>query len=952
MMRHHFTVASGTAIAFWLLMVPAQLKAQEPLHRRIDAAVGIAQTGPASPPASDAEFLRRLTLDLVGTLPSPAELRAFLADAQPEKRSRAVERLLADPRSSLHWAEVFDVMLMERRPDKYVPHAEWLKYLQAATQQNKPWNLLVREIFTSDGNDPATRPAAKFFLDRDSEPHILTRDVGRIFFGVDLQCAQCHDHPLVDHYAQSDYYGLFAFVNRSVLFNDEAQKKVLLGEKAEGNADYQSVFTKDASRSRPRLPGGPELEEPHFALGDEYVVAPADKVRPIPKFSRRALLAKATEGGNAAFDRNLPNRLWANLFGRGLVHPVDWHHPHNPPAHPEVLDLLTREFVASGYNVRELIRQIVLSETYQRSIDPAADRTTRLALAGQQLSALEQQVTTLDAAVKAAYDQQATLYVQMKAARDALAEPDQNYQKAVQAALALKKPWTDAQAALTKTQTDTAAKQTVIAALTEAAAKGAEAVKLLPNDAEVAQASTVFQNKLAAANTELAALQKTAADQTAAVEAARGKWQEGVTASEAAYAAYLAATQPWEALKQQWHTAREATLAAASKLEFAKRQVRHWKESANYSAALAQLAAAQGAVVVAQAELTQSQQAVVDQQAIVTTATAVVTTSTQELQGAQQQLDAAKNELGNRQGVAKPVSDALADIDLALAKLPGDAALIEVQAKLKTRFEPLGSAMKEAEVVVTTETAEYQTAAGKLQTAQQQMQTAAAELTLRQQTAATKSTALQQAQAKVAESQTAVNVAWESTAKTWEQEFASRVEKPLTPEQLTYAILAATGVLEPQVAGADAEIEKTVAKASVAADPAKLAAREHQVHQLVRERMRGNVNAFISLYGAGAGQPQDQFFATADQALFVANGGTVRSWIAPSGNNLAGRLLALQDPSVLADELYMSVLCRAPRPEEVTRVAEYLTARAAERPQAVQELIWALVSSAEFRFNL
>ncbi|OYW20839.1 MAG: hypothetical protein B7Z55_06710, partial [Planctomycetales bacterium 12-60-4] len=722
-------------------------------------------------------------------------------------------------------------------PDKYVPYVEWLKYLQSATQQNRPWNHLVREIFTSDGNDPAPRPAAKFFLERDAEPHILTRDVGRIFFGVDLQCAQCHDHPLVDHYAQSDYYGLFAFVNRSVLFNDETQKKMLLGEKAEGNADYQSVFTKDASRSRPRLPGGLELDEPHFALGDEYVVAPADKVRPVPKFSRRALLSKATEGGNAAFDKNLPNRLWASLFGRGLVHPVDWHHPHNPPSHPQVLELLTKEFVASGYNIRELIRQIVLTEAYQRSMDPAADRTARLALAAQQLPALEQQVSTLEATTKAAADHQSSLYDQMQTARTALAEPDQNYQKSVQAALALKKPWTDAQTALAKTQTDTTAKQAVIAALTDAAAKGAEAVKLLPNDAEVAQASTVFQNKLATANTELAALQKTATDQTAAVEAARVKWQEGVTASEAAYAAYATVAQPWEGLKQQWNTARTATLAAASQLEFAKQQVQQWKQSADYGASLAQLAAAQGAVTTAQTELSQSQQAIVDQQAIVTTATTAVTTATQEVQVAQQQLDASKTEFGNRQGVAKPVSDALADVDLALTKLPGDEALVEVQTKLKARFEPLGSALKEAEVVVAARTTEYQTATGKLQTAQQQMQTATAELTLRQQTSATKATALQQAQAKASEAQSGVNVAWDSTVSVWEREFASRVEKPLTPEQLTYAMSTATGFLDPQRAAADAEIEKTVPKASIAADPVKVAARQHQVEQLLRERM-------------------------------------------------------------------------------------------------------------------
>lgn len=941
-----------SGLTAWVLVAGSMAFAQEPLFQRIDATLATSQTGPATTPASDAEFLRRATLDLVGTLPTPAETKAFLADQQPDKRTRVIDQLLADARFPFHWAEVFDVMLMERRQDKYVPHAEWIKYLQASFQQNKPWNLMVREMFTADGTDPATRPAAKFFLDRDAEPHIVTRDVGRIFFGVDLQCAQCHNHPLVDHYLQSDYYGIFAFVSRTVLFHDEPAKLWHLGEKAEGNADYQSVFTKDASRSRPRLPGGLELEEPHFALGDEYVVAPADKVRPVPKFSRRALLAKATEGGNAAFDRNLPNRLWANLMGRGLVHPVDWQHPHNPPSSPATLDLITQEFVASGYNIKTLIHQIVLTQAYQRSIDPPADRTARLANVTAQLAPLDQKILELEAVVKTTSDQQTALYQEMQTARNALAEPDQAYQKAVQAALALKKPWTDAQAALAKTQADTTAKQAVIAALTEAHAKAAEAVKLLPNDAEVTQAAKVFETKVATSNTELAALQKTAADQTVAVEAARVKWQEGVTASEAAYATYVAATATWEGLKPKWNEARQAELTAAAQLEALKLQRDHWQQSVDYASTLAQLAAAQAAMPVAQAELTQAQQLMTEQQAVVNTATTAVTTATSEVQTAQQQLDAAKTELANRQATAKPVSDAVADLDVALQKLAGDAELTEVQAKLKARYEPLGSAIKEAEAVMTAKTAEHQAVTTKLQTAQQTLHTATAELTVRQQAVATKTTAVTQAQTKISEVEVAVRGASDKLSISWEQEFVTRVEKALTPEQLTYAMLQATGILEPQIAAADAEIEKTVPKASVADDPAKQATRQFQVLQLVRERMRGNVNAFITLYGGGAGQPQDQFFATVDQALFVANGGTVRSWVNPSGNNLAARLVALTEPAAIAEELYVSVLGRPPRPEEVSRVTEYLTARANERPQAIQEILWATLSSVEFRFNL
>lgn len=932
------------------LLAATTAVAQPPLHQRVDDLLATSQTGPASAPAHDAEFLRRLTLDLVGTIPTPAEVRAFLADNNPDKRTQAVDRLLADPRFPLHWAEVFDVLLMERRPDKHVPQAEWLKYLQESFRQNKPWNQLVREMVTADGADPATRPAAKFFLDRDADPHLLTRDVGRMFFGVDLQCAQCHDHPLVEHYAQSDYHGLFAFVNRTVLFNDEAQKKMLLGERAEGEVDFKSVFTGDAGRSRPRLPGGTELDEPHFRWGEEYVTAPADKVRPVPKHSRRMLLAKATEGGNAAFDRNLPNRLWAVLFGRGLVHPVDLHHPHNPPVHSAVLETITADFVATGYDIRYLIRELVLTQAYQRSFDFPADRTQRLAAAGEQLPALEARLAEAEAAAKTASEQVEAAYTAMKAAREALAEPEKAYQATLQANAAAKKPVTDAEAALAKTQQAVTAKQTAIAALTEAHAKGAEAVKALPNDAEVANAVAVFENKLTAANTELEALQKTATEQTAAVEAARGKLNEAVNASETAFAAYSEAAKTWEASKTTWSTARQAAIAAANQQQLVKDQIARWKSSADYAQRLAQRTAAEQAVPVAQLALQQAEQAVTQQTGIAAGLANDVAAAQQVVTSATQQLEQSRTEFANRQGVARPVADAVAQVEAALQKLPGDAELTDVLTKLKTRYEPLGSAVKEAEAVVANRTTEQAAATQKLQSAQQQMQQAEQELATRRQTAAAKAAALQDAQSKVTEAHAAVDTAWAALAATWEREFSTRTDKPLSPEQMTYAVLQATGVLDAQRAGADAEIEKTVPKASVEADPAKLAARQFQVEQLLRERMRGNVNAFINLYSAGPGQPQDQFFATADQALFFGNGGTVRSWLNPGGGNLAERLTKLEDPQAFADELSISVLSRPARPAEVTQVTNYLSGRTSDRTAAIQELIWALVASVEFRF--
>src|SRR5262249_32068441 len=149
---------------------------------------------------------------------------------------------------------------------------------------NKPWDQLVRELLSADGVDPNQRAAAKFYLDRDAEPNLLTRDVSRLFLGMNLQCAQCHDHPRIDDYKQDHYYGLFAFFNRTVLFADKAKKVSSLGEKADGEVMFQSVFdpAKVTKTTGPRVPFGMLVTEPKFEKGQEYEAPPTGGARPVP----------------------------------------------------------------------------------------------------------------------------------------------------------------------------------------------------------------------------------------------------------------------------------------------------------------------------------------------------------------------------------------------------------------------------------------------------------------------------------------------------------------------------------------------------------------------------------------------------------------------------------------------------------------------------------------------
>ena len=385
-------------------VAPAAASAAPALSAEIDRLLAAERLAPLGAPADDAEFLRRVTLDLHGIIPTSEQTEAFFADTSPDKRTKLVDELLQSPRFARHMATMFDVMWSERRPDKVIKATEWYDYLYQSIADGKSYDKIVRDILTADDVSPTLRPASKFFHDRDCEPNQLTRDVGRMFFGMDMQCNQCHDHPAVDDYAIGDYYGLYALVSRTHLHTDKKTKAKQIAEKADGEASFKSVFTgESADKVTPRLPRGPALTEPAVAKGEEYLVKPDKGEKPVPKHSRRALLATAaTDGSSELFARNAANRLWAHVFGRGLVHPVDFIHPDNPPTHPAVLDLVTREFQTGGYDIRKLLRALVLTRTYQTTyLLPDAKALAR-GQAAKRLAAWEAELKSLNTALAAA----------------------------------------------------------------------------------------------------------------------------------------------------------------------------------------------------------------------------------------------------------------------------------------------------------------------------------------------------------------------------------------------------------------------------------------------------------------------------------------------------------------------------------------------------------------------
>ncbi len=566
--------------------VPEESKnASPPLRERIDREIERVHPGPFASPAGDAEFLRRVYLDLAGTIPTASEVREFLSDEEPGKRERLIDRLLASPEHSRRLQIFFDEMLMERRGGKHVKAPAWSSYLYTSFRQNKPYHILVREILSADGADASKRAAAKFYLEREGDFQRITRDVGRLFFGRDLQCAQCHDHPLIPGYRQDEYHGLFAFFVRTSVFTDK-KTGAALAEKADGEASFHSVFDKDAKKftARPRLPLGRALSEPRFEKGQEYEVAPKKGVRHVAKFSRRRLLAEdATGGGNSSFDRNIANRLWALMMGRGLVEPLDLHHDSNPPSHPRLLAILGDSFAAMNYDIRAFVRELALTRTYQRSSEPPA-LTVELTEAENQFKhwsekadSLREQIPAVAKATSRTDEELAQAEGALQDARAkhaAVQKPFEEREKALQAV----------SVTLDASQNELASKESALPLLRESLERVRAASEKLPDDKELAETVARLDQKsvqieesvkglrdgVEKARSEAAQLETTLAGDRRKLEPLESALGEALQLVETRRSIADAASRDREALTQFVLEARSAVRDAEALVEYCR----------------------------------------------------------------------------------------------------------------------------------------------------------------------------------------------------------------------------------------------------------------------------------------------------------------------------------------------------------------------------------------------
>lgn len=293
---------------------------------------------PPSPLSGDAEFLRRVTLDLTGRLPTAARVREFLAETNhPTKRERLIDQLIGTEDFVDYWTMHFaDLLLLNGTGANTTAYFNWLR-VQVAT--NTPFDQMVRELITAQGNLTQVGPANFWLLAAD--PRDLSEHVGRIFLGSQIACARCHTHP-ADRWTQEDYHRFAAYFAR---INRE---------------DTGIHLTPRGVVEHPKT-GKPLSPKPLGSLGtvpDNASQAPDPRIQ---------LAAWMTSADNPLFARTIVNRLWKWMLGRGLVEPVDDLRPTNPPTHPALLEVLAADFKRHGFNLRHTVRMIALSNTYQRT---------------------------------------------------------------------------------------------------------------------------------------------------------------------------------------------------------------------------------------------------------------------------------------------------------------------------------------------------------------------------------------------------------------------------------------------------------------------------------------------------------------------------------------------------------------------------------------------------------
>jgi hypothetical protein len=324
---------------------------------------------PPAPLTTDEQFIRRVTLDVTGRLPTPAEVSAFAADADPAKRPKLIDRLLAGEAYAPHWAGYWRDVVAAKVTDRIVlamvPSFEG--WLVEEFRANKPWDAVARAMITADGRlhpgETDAKNGASFFLLSRNGPDAVaerTADTARVFLGLQIQCAQCHDHPF-DPWKRAQFHELAGYLAR-------ARERRVRVEGGGAPFAFELASLPFAEHRMPDKddPGRGTVMAPRFLTGQAPPPNLPDRAR------RRALADVITGKDNYWFSAAYVNRIWGELMGQAFCQPVDDLGPEKEVVMPKVLARLAASFAATGYDPRELLRTVLNTQTYQRQLRPGA----------------------------------------------------------------------------------------------------------------------------------------------------------------------------------------------------------------------------------------------------------------------------------------------------------------------------------------------------------------------------------------------------------------------------------------------------------------------------------------------------------------------------------------------------------------------------------------------------
>jgi hypothetical protein len=699
------------------------------------------------------------------------------------------------------------------------------------------------------------------------------------------------------------------------------------------------------------VPGGAVEQEPRLESGKEYVVAPADKVRPVPTLSRRELLAKsATGGSNRAFNRNMANRLWAMMMGRGLVHPVDFDHADNPPTHPELLDQLADEFAALKYDMRAFLREIALTRTYQRSFDAPPTLDSDAARIVTEMSTLESAVGRAEEALaKASAAWQATRREAI-AAQEAIDQSLVGLRAAETSLAGARKLAATATATLAASQQQNKAKTDANAAIAVALEQAKQALANLATDADLKLVVEKLQTKSTQLATEIQNHAKTLQSQGEAA-------QKAIAAVEAAQKSVDDLTAKAAQVEQQGAPALSKCNAARLDLQRAKaalavqeRRRQTAKLVIEYRTKAELLAKARTESGTAPNELEAARHAREEAAFRARLNRRRLSTSERELDALRKQMVVAKSALEARQPAIDNLPAMTDQIDKTAA-LVKDEELTRAAAVVRNRMGALVAATAAARKQLADQETTSATLVAKCEALNREKPALDQALTAAETRVSEIETQHKETLGNLIAARAQNDSARQNLLEALSEAYAVAPLKPLSAEQLHWSVLQAAGILASYDAAAEAELNKKQApteaqKADAGFKKQRAIALEREVHA----KLAGNLAPFVQLFACAPGQPQAEFFATADQALFMENSDTIRAWTAP-GVTLIHRLIKKPEPAAMAEELYVGVLNRLPTAGETTEVAAWLAQRDGPTPTAVSELAWAILASVEFRFN-